>query len=124
MPPLSAVAFFMEHGLAVYTNDGKLIKMDFTQYTISEVKMKSNIQDRNSVVKIVKLSAHAILCYSVDNCFYMMFFPEEKGRQIGFVCPYCLHGWAFVRHLRAHIDSHIGPVSCKICQVKTLRFFL
>ena len=87
MPPLSAVTFFMEHGLAVYTNDGKLIKMDFTQFTISEVKMKSNIQDRNSVVKIVKLSAHAILCYSVDNCFYIMFFPEEKRSPNRFCLP-------------------------------------
>ena len=115
----------MENRSIIYSNEGTLMKMDLEHFTISEVKMKSKIKDRNLVVRMAKLSAHGIICYSVDYCLFSIFFQEEKGRQICFVCPFCLQGCFLRQHLtRSHMNSHLGSVNCPICQVRIIIFIL
>ena len=123
MPPLSTVTPFMDHNMILYLDQGKIMKIDMSLKLIDELKINSKIDDRNSILTLVKLSQHEVLCFSRDNCLVSVIFQEENSkaqiRHKYFVCPYCLCGFSSKKDLsRGHLESHKGPVICRSCQVR------
>merc|ERR1712098_58119 len=113
---------FFNAKLYFFLIDGKLLKMDTEDFTITELKLqKTTIEGRNSYSSLMKLSDSHFVGLTEDKCLKSFVFREvkcgEKEKLICFLCPYCLQPFKHLRdYSSGHINTHLGPSVCGICQ--------
>ena len=110
-----------ESKLIVYLGDGKIWKINTGEQTKVELKLAKS-ENNAAISDIKKQRDNAFLFYNENFSLQSVQFQDlnfrKKATKQGFLCPYCLKLFLTRQAInRDHIDLHLGPVVCDVCQV-------